>query len=373
LGEQRVAAVLWACNLSPHAVLVSRMKGEEAGDVHHGVGRLCNDDGGLVNDVNPVNDVLERRFGCNAGATSLSGSRCVAGKYTPPLENTDCYSGAVVGAPCLTCPNGKSSEAGASQCGSCAPGRYGVGGACADCPPGTYGSSEGAVSATCSGVCVAPVGYGCPAGSTSSTGVVCPEGTYNDVADTQLACSVCPGGRYGDTTGLSSSTCSGACAAAAGRQCTAGSTERTGTKCAAGTYSVDGTVACAPCSPGLFSAAGASGCTTGLDDVQTDALIALYNSTGGDAWLNRTGWFVGDPCVPDPRGWAGVECSTTAPYFVLSLSLSNNNLMGTLPSVLRYLWHMTKLDMSRNQLTGSVPSEDFSSLQLLGYVHGCSA
>lgn len=185
-----------------------------------------------------------------------------------------------------------------------------------DCPVGTFGSSEGAVSAACSGVCVAPVGYGCPAGSTSDLGVVCPEGTYNDVGGTQLACMACPSGRYGDVTGLTSSSCSGACVAVAGRECTAGSSDPTGTKCPAGKYSADGTAPCASCSTGLFSAEGASGCTTGLNDMRTSALIALYNSTRGDLWANRTGWFVGDPCVPDPRGWAGVECSITSPYYV---------------------------------------------------------
>ncbi len=41
-------------------------------------------------------------------------------------------------------------------------------------------------------------------------------------------CEQCPAGRYGNTTGLSSSGCSGACVGSAGRRCVAGSVSAEG-------------------------------------------------------------------------------------------------------------------------------------------------
>ncbi len=97
----------------------------------------------------------------------------------------------------------------------------------------------------------------------------------------------------------------------------AGSATPSGSPCPAGRYSRDGSAPCAECSVGLYSAAGARYCSTGLSEARTNALIALYNSTGGPQWLNQSGWLMGDPCVPDPLGWAGVECTQSSPYNIL--------------------------------------------------------
>jgi hypothetical protein len=179
------------------------------------------------------------RRGCAEGMTSVAGEPCQPGKFTPAPNGNQAYSGAVIGAPCQVCPGGKYSGPAALGCTDCVPGKYSVAGVCLDCLAGTYGSTAGNPNPFCDGRCIAPIGYGCYAGSTSATGVVCPKGTYNDAPGISAGCTVCPAGRYGDSTGLVSSSCSGECAAADGTECVAGSTMPSGTPCPAGKYSKD--------------------------------------------------------------------------------------------------------------------------------------
>jgi len=92
---------------------------------------------------------------------------------------------------------------------------------------------------------------------------------------------------------------------------------------------------------------------------ERNALIALYNSTNGDNWIDNSGWKDG-PLEPDGFGpigtednWYGVEVSNG---HVTRLHLSNNNLNGTITPVLANFFYLEVLDMSGNQLTGSIPS-----------------
>lgn len=119
----------------------------------------------------------------------------------------------------------------------------------------------------------------------------------------------------------------------------------------------------------------AAGCT--LDYVPSrDALIALYNSTGGDNWTNNSNWLIGDPCLDD---WHGVGCGREGVYCedpegeppqpggicdapsldIMGLHLSDNNLTGTIPAELgkNNFPALLELALNRNRLSGSIPPE----------------
>jgi hypothetical protein len=62
---------------------------------------------------------------------------------------------------------------------------------------------------------------------------------------------------------------------------------------------------------------------------QKDALITLYNATGGPFWLEK--WdLLEDPC----ELWSGVVCDFSSGK-VLQLALNYNNLTGSLPDELQ--------------------------------------
>jgi len=86
---------------------------------------------------------------------------------------------------------------------------------------------------------------------------------------------------------------------------------------------------------------------------EREALLALYNATGGPDWSNRTNWLSGDPCA---NGWHGVSCDLSGPN-VTGIQLGGNGLAGSLPSELGDLDHLEILDLSSNQLTGAIPAE----------------
>jgi hypothetical protein len=83
---------------------------------------------------------------------------------------------------------------------------------------------------------------------------------------------------------------------------------------------------------------------------ERNALIDLYNATQGSQWTNRAGWngAAGTECY-----WAGVTCDA-AQATVVSLSLANNNLHGTLTALTPFT-NLTLFDVSQNVLTGSIP------------------
>ena len=99
----------------------------------------------------------------------------------------------------------------------------------------------------------------------------------------------------------------------------------------------------------LISLAGAS--YAQIPQIERDALVALYNSTGGANWTNNTGWMgaAGTEC-----GWFGVNCANGN---IVYLALYNNTLSGSIPSELGNLTNLTYLNLYNNSLGGSIPPE----------------
>lgn len=84
---------------------------------------------------------------------------------------------------------------------------------------------------------------------------------------------------------------------------------------------------------------------------ERDALVALFESTGGSDWTNRDGWLSDD----ELGNWYGVD--TDSQGHVTRIVLNENNLVGSIPSELGVLVHLSRLSLQRNGLTGEIPPE----------------
>ncbi len=84
---------------------------------------------------------------------------------------------------------------------------------------------------------------------------------------------------------------------------------------------------------------------------ERDALVALYEGTGGPGWAKRNGWLSDAPL----RRWAGVEVD--AQGRVVGLDLSGNGLSGPIPPELGGLSNLEELSLAWNALSGAVPPE----------------
>jgi hypothetical protein len=100
------------------------------------------------------------------------------------------------------------------------------------------------------------------------------------------------------------------------------------------------------------------------------ALIALYNATNGDNWLDNSGW-KGNNNEPDGFSQIGSEGSwfgiTVSGDHVTMISFWENHLNGGIPSVLENLSNLGWLVLNYNQLSGSIPLE-LGNLSSLKYV-----
>ena len=81
------------------------------------------------------------------------------------------------------------------------------------------------------------------------------------------------------------------------------------------------------------------------------ALVALYNATDGPNWVDNENWLTDAPL----GDWYGVR--TDASGRVDRLDLSENNLTGSIPPELANLTELTSLDLADNELSGSFPAE----------------
>ena len=92
---------------------------------------------------------------------------------------------------------------------------------------------------------------------------------------------------------------------------------------------------------------------------QLNALLDFFNSTGGDSWVNRDGWGVGDPCRDF---WFGLECDCEGN--VIAIRLPDNHLNGYIPPSIANLTALRLVDLhtsigsgsNGNSLSGSVPA-----------------
>lgn len=95
---------------------------------------------------------------------------------------------------------------------------------------------------------------------------------------------------------------------------------------------------------------------------ERQALVELYNATGGAGWTNNTGWLggAGTECQ-----WHGVVCNGAEDH-VVTLYLYGNNLANFLPD-LSALQMLVWMDLNGNQLIGSLPPAQSlpQSLQVL--------
>jgi Leucine-rich repeat (LRR) protein len=100
---------------------------------------------------------------------------------------------------------------------------------------------------------------------------------------------------------------------------------------------------------------------TQISELECLALVAMYNSTGGDAWTNHTGWLQ----TTTPCSWFGVSCLGNA---ISALQLPNNNLTGPIPPEMGNFSVMYGLFLYGNQLTGAIPPE-MGNLSTLNYLY----
>ena len=96
-------------------------------------------------------------------------------------------------------------------------------------------------------------------------------------------------------------------------------------------------------------------------DAEMDALEALYQDTDGDNWTNNRNWLSNAQL----DSWHGV--TTDRNGRVVELDLSENELNGTIPSELGSLTNLERLKLSKNQLRGPIPPElgNLSNLKFL--------
>ncbi|RLD83568.1 MAG: hypothetical protein DRJ10_03225, partial [Bacteroidetes bacterium] len=80
------------------------------------------------------------------------------------------------------------------------------------------------------------------------------------------------------------------------------------------------------------------------------ALVAIYNSTGGDNWTNNTGWL-----TDSVANWFGITLNESGR--VLEIIIYSNNLKGTIPKEIGDLEIITDIDFFGNFLYGQVPIE----------------
>ena len=95
-----------------------------------------------------------------------------------------------------------------------------------------------------------------------------------------------------------------------------------------------------------------------IPDPEREALVQLYNATGGPGWANGSNWLSDMPLGE----WYGVTADGDGR--VIQLRLRENNLRGPLPSSLANLDNLRVLDLNTNSVSGTIPPElgGFSNL-----------
>jgi len=90
--------------------------------------------------------------------------------------------------------------------------------------------------------------------------------------------------------------------------------------------------------------------TLEVADAQTNALVAFYHATGGPNWTNNTNWLTSNPLDT----WFGLDTDVNGN--VNLISISNNNLVGELPSEIGDFPELKILRFMDNDISGQIPS-----------------
>lgn len=88
----------------------------------------------------------------------------------------------------------------------------------------------------------------------------------------------------------------------------------------------------------------------GVATNECQALVALFEGTGGPEWSDHSGWLE----TSTPCNWSGVSC---VDGHLDMLNLMYNNLRGQLPVELASLERLRVLDLHNNALAGGIPDE----------------
>lgn len=97
----------------------------------------------------------------------------------------------------------------------------------------------------------------------------------------------------------------------------------------------------------------------GSPSLDRECLLCLYWSTGGPRWTRQQGWAEGSR---DLSKWYGVKVNELGR--VVKLDLSRNNLDGTIPAAMGSLEEMSVLRLGGNSLTGPIPAALGNLLEL---------
>ena len=86
-----------------------------------------------------------------------------------------------------------------------------------------------------------------------------------------------------------------------------------------------------------------------FDDLDREALVALYDATDGENWTKNTNWKTNKSLSE----WFGVKTNSAGQ--VVLLSLSDNALSGQIPKTLGQLTNLKRLYLHNNALSGQIP------------------
>ena len=90
---------------------------------------------------------------------------------------------------------------------------------------------------------------------------------------------------------------------------------------------------------------------TVVEQSDRGALVALFGSTGGLDWVDKTNWLTDAPL----GDWYGV--TTDGEGRVIVLDLESNHLVGSIPPEIEHLSELRQLLVPANTLSGKIPPE----------------